>query len=189
MNTRSTEDRYGAVAVGLHWASAILVIMLVPLGLSMTRLNAGDNDVMYRIHVGVGMSVAILTIVRAIWRFVEPSPETPPMPEWRRTVYIANHAVFYVVLFALATTGVATLVASGIAPIPTNVNASAVEDGRARDAHFILGLVFSALFFMHVIGVMTYQRTKGDVLKRMGVNEITSRQTSAAQPDAKRRSS
>ncbi len=129
---------------------------------------------MYRVHVAVGMTVAVLTAIRAAWRLIETSPQSPPMPGWRRLAYAGNHAAFYVVLLALAGTGVATLLASGITPFPTSVDAAAVEDGRARDAHFLLALVFSALFVMHVVGVATYQRTKGDVFSRMGVTRFGS---------------
>lgn len=174
MNTRSNQDRYGSIAVGIHWASAALVLAQLVLGLTMTRVNGGDNDLLYRVHVGVGMVVAILTIGRAMWRFIEPSPETPPMPAWRRVIYLANHAAFYVVLLALALAGIITLTTSGMTPFPATVDAAAVEDGLARDAHFILALIFSALFIMHVAGVVTYQRTKGDVFTRMGITGVAS---------------
>ncbi len=174
MSPRSSQDRYGTVAVGLHWASAALVLAQLTMGLTMTRINDGDNDLMYRAHVGVGMLIALLTIGRVVWRVIEPSPRTPPMPEWRRVAYIANHGAFYVVLFALASTGIATLIASDLTPLPWTVEAAAIEDGRARDNHFVMALVFSALFVMHVVGVVTYQRTKGDVFSRMGVTGLAS---------------
>ncbi len=180
MDTRSSKDRYGAVAVRLHWASAVLVLAQVALGLTMTRLNDGDNDAMYRIHVAIGLAVALLTIGRAVWRFVEPSPETPPMPKWRRTLYLANHAAFYVVLLALAVSGLVILISSDITPLPWAVDAAAVGDGRPRDGHFILALIFSALFFMHVIGVVSYQRTKGDVFSRMGITGLASPDSATA---------
>ncbi len=174
MSMRSNHNNYGTVAVGLHWASAMLVLTQVALGLTMTRLNGGDNDGMYRIHVAIGMTVALLTIARALWRFIEPSPRTPPMPEWRRIAYLANHAAFYVLLLALAGGGIAILIGSDLTPLPWTVEAAAIEDSRARDSHFILALIFSALFVMHVAGVVSYQRTKGDVFTRMGITGLAS---------------
>lgn len=174
MSRRSSQDRYGTVAVGLHWTSAALVLAQLAMGLTMTRINGGDNDTMYRAHVGIGMLIALLTIGRVAWRVIEPSPRTPPMPSWRRVAYIANHGAFYVVLAALAGTGIATLVASDLTPLPWTVDAAAIEDGRARDNHFVMALIFSALFVMHVAGVVTYQRTKGDVFSRMGITGLAS---------------
>ena len=181
MNTRSSQNRYGTIAVRLHWASAVLVLAQLGLGLAMSRLGGGDNDRLHQIHVGVGLLVAVLTIGRVAWRVIEPSPSTPPMPDWRRVAYVANHVAFYVVLLALAVGGIAMLIASGVAPFPTSVDATSVDDGRLRDGHFVLALVFSALFVMHVVGVVTYQRTKGDVFARMGIEGVSSPTTDQSQ--------
>ncbi len=40
----NTEDRYGAIAIALHWSMALLIIGLVALGLYMVTLpDAGFN--------------------------------------------------------------------------------------------------------------------------------------------------
>ncbi len=170
MTARSTDTHYGAAARALHWVSAALVLALVPLGLIMTRVDGGDNTTMYRIHVAVGLLVAALTIVRVGWRLVEPSPATPPMPTWRRRLYLANHYSLYLGLFALAVTGIVVLVSNDMTPLPTDVVAADVDDVRAGDAHFALAIVYTALFLMHIVGVLSYQRSKGDVLTRMGID-------------------
>ncbi len=170
MALRSTQDNYGTAARVLHWTCAGLVVVMVILGLTMTRIDGGDNTTMYRVHVAIGLLVAALTLIRVIWRFLEPAPDAPPMPAWRRTLYLGNHYGLYIGLFLLAGTGIATLIASDLTPFPPDVTASEVEDSRPRDAHFALGLIYTGLFLMHIIGVMTYQRTKGDVVSKMGLN-------------------
>ncbi len=80
MTLRSSHLTYGTLARGLHWVSAGLVVVLIALGLTVTRINSGDNTTLYRIHVTLGLLIAVLTIVRVIWRFTEPSPVPPPMP-------------------------------------------------------------------------------------------------------------
>lgn len=170
MTLRSDHLTYGTLARGLHWASAALIMVLIVLGLTMTRINAGDNTTLYRIHVAIGLLVAVLTIIRVIWRFTEPSPVPPPMPPWRQKLYIANHYALYVGLLALAVTGIATLLTNDLTPFPPDVVASEVDDVRAGDAHFVLALVYTALLVMHVVGVLAYQRSRGDVLSRMGID-------------------
>ena len=174
MGVRSTVDRYGAVARGLHWVSALLILVLIVLGVAMTRVNGGDNTTMYRVHVTIGLLVAVLTIVRAVWRFLEPTPDPPPMSAWRRRLFVANHYALYVGLFALAATGIATLTTNGLAPFPPEVIAAEVDDVAAGDAHFAIALIYIGLFVMHIVGVLTYQRTKGDVLSKMGLDVKTS---------------
>ncbi len=115
MTLRSSADSYGSLARALHWLSAELILVLIALGIAMTRVNDGDNTTLYRAHVALGLLVALLTIARAVWRFVEPSPVTPPMAPWRRWLYLANHYALYVGLFALAVTGIVTLAANSAA--------------------------------------------------------------------------
>lgn len=170
MRLRSTDERYGALAQGLHWSSALLVIAQVILGLAMTRIDGGDNTTMYRLHVGNGLLITVLTIGRALWRFAEPSPHAPPMPPWRRIAFAGNHYALYVGLFALAASGIATLVANDLTPLPIDLVASDVDDVRAGSAHFVLALIYIGLVVMHVGGVVSYQRTKGNVLEKMGLD-------------------
>lgn len=170
MTLRSSETNYGTLARGLHWTTAGLVLVLVPLGLAMTRINDGDNNTMYRVHVALGLLIAVLTIIRVVWRFLEPSPTPPPMPPWRRLLYTANHYALYVGLLVLAVTGIATLVTNDLTPFPPSVVASEVDDVRAGDAHFALALIYTGLFVMHIAGVLAYHRTKGPVLNKMGIN-------------------
>lgn len=170
MPARSTSTNYGSVAQALHWVSALLIIALIPLGIIMTRVGDGSNDWLYRAHVGIGMLVALLTVARVIWHFREPTPTPPPLPRWRTALFVGNHYALYVLLLLLTISGIGTLLASDLTPFPPDVVAADVEDGTARDAHFALALIYTGLLFMHIAGVLSYQRTKGDVLSRMGIN-------------------
>ncbi len=44
MTLRSNELTYGMLARWLHWASAGLIVVLIGLGLTMTRINSGDSS-------------------------------------------------------------------------------------------------------------------------------------------------
>ena len=48
-----------------------------------------------------------------------------------------------------------------------------IEQSKASPAatsHFLLALVYVGLLVMHIAGVLSYQRFKGDVLHRMGIS-------------------
>ena len=180
MSLKSTKTSYGVQAQAIHWISAAMIVVLIVLGVAMTRIDGGDNTTLYRIHIGLGQSVAILTVLRVITRMREPTPAPPPMPQWRKVLFVANHYALYVGLFALAVTGSATLLASDLSMYPPNINATEVDDVAAGDAHFALAVIYTGLLGMHIAGVLSYQRSKGDVLSRMGI-QIRSR-TSPTNP-------
>ena len=169
MTRRSTQQTYGSIARTMHWCSLALISLMVMLGMTMTRIDGGANDAMYRAHVAVGLLVSVITIARVIWRIVEPTPEPIPMPPWRRRLYLANHYGLYIGLVLLALTGISILVSNDAGIAPWSIHAADIEESSAGDAHFALVIVYTGLYLMHVIGVLSYQRTKGDVLARMGV--------------------
>ena len=169
---RSTPESYGRLARGLHWGSAILILALIPIGLVMARIDDGPTQtVLYRAHVGIGMTVLVLTLVRVAWRVIEPTPTPPSMPQWRLRLFSGVHTLLYVVLFALAISGIVTLLSSGMTPLPPDVIPGNIDEELASlTAHKAIAYIFIGLLVGHVAGVISYQLTKGDVMTRMGVN-------------------
>ncbi len=118
MSIRSTRDRYGAIAQAIHWMSAFLILALIPLGLVMTRLDDAETQLtLNRIHVTLGVIVAFLTIGRVIWRLIEPTPDPPPMPTWRKLLFSGTHLALYVGIAILASSGIVMLVETDFRPI------------------------------------------------------------------------
>ncbi len=170
MSVRSNQHRYGVMAQALHWVSAAVIVVLIVGGLAMTRVGDGDNTTLYRSHVALGLLVAVLTLVRVAWRVVEPSPIPPPMEPWRRLLFVANHTALYVVLAALAVSGIGVLLTNDITPVPSEVVASDVDDVAAADAHLVAALIYTGLMLMHVVGVISHQRRDRSTLARMGIS-------------------
>ena len=80
MNLKSSEDEYGVVAVGIHWVSAILIFMLIPIGSLMTDMPNSDlKTSLYRVHILIGLTVLVLTLVRIAWVFFDTRPKTVEM--------------------------------------------------------------------------------------------------------------
>ncbi|MCY3768016.1 MAG: cytochrome b/b6 domain-containing protein [Gammaproteobacteria bacterium] len=68
MGAKSTTDRYGAVAVTIHWLSALLILVMVGSGFRADAMEdpAGKAAIL-RVHVPVGMAVLLLTLGRIGW--------------------------------------------------------------------------------------------------------------------------
>ncbi|MGY5776324.1 cytochrome b/b6 domain-containing protein [Rhizobium sp. LEGMi135b] len=110
-SSRSGGKRYGAIAIALHWAIAVLVISMIPMGWWMVRAidNSGTRQAayqMFQIHKSLGFAILALTLLRIVWRLTHPVPALPPgMKGWERLLARATHAAFYALLLAIPLTG------------------------------------------------------------------------------------
>ena len=105
---RTTEQRYGDVAVIFHWLIAFFIIGLLAIGKYMTSLE--DNDpvrfVLTQWHKSFGLTVLFLSVLRLVWRFTHrPPPELGSIPHWQQRVASAAHTVLYLLMFILPITG------------------------------------------------------------------------------------
>jgi cytochrome b561 len=108
MATFGTRLRYGAVAQGLHWATAILVLVafIYGPGGSEERVYSAARDFDRQLHETLGISVLSLVLLRLVWRAVDPSPDDPPMPQWMRIASNAVHWMLYILLLAVPLTAI-----------------------------------------------------------------------------------
>lgn len=169
---KSTTLNYGRIAQIFHWLSALLILALIPMGLTMTRMAEGSTQTsLYRAHVGVGLIVLLLTTARIVWRFVEPSPEIPSqITGMRKLAFKGIHILQYIVLVLMLASGVAILLSSGLGLSPANVLPEAISpDLPPVGGHALLSKVFIVLLLAHLGGMIEYQLFHGDVLGRMGL--------------------
>lgn len=109
MSTAS--PRYTAVAIVLHWAIAIAILAMIPLGWWMgDALEALDTQAQaiaaYQLHKSIGLTVLALSLVRLGWRLTHAAPPLPAgMKAWEKTVAAITHWAFYVLMIALPLTG------------------------------------------------------------------------------------
>lgn len=104
-------QRYTAVAIVLHWAIAVAILFMIPMGLWMHE-SAEHGDVSarlfsaYQLHKSIGLTVLALSLVRLGWRLANPPPPMPEhMPGWERFVALATHWAFYALMIGLPLTG------------------------------------------------------------------------------------
>jgi len=170
MSLRSTTATYGRVAQALHWITFLLILPLAPMGLTMVGMAEGPTKTsLYQAHVLLGLTVALLTVVRAIWRFTEPTPAVPPgITGAHRWLYQGVHLLFYVVLLGLGLSGLGILGLSGLTPF--NVTPEAINrDAPPIAGHFVMSRIYLVLLVLHLGGVFRYQFLEGNVFARMGL--------------------
>lgn len=101
--------RYTKVAVTLHWLIAALVVSQLTLGwwmLDIPKQPGGVRAFWFNVHKSVGMTIALLVLVRIAWRFRHPAPLLPArVPVWQRRAAGVTHALLYVCLLGMPLVG------------------------------------------------------------------------------------
>lgn len=99
--------RYSPLHRFLHWTTALFILGMIPVGLTMTRLADGPlKNNLYELHKSFGILVIALTFVRIAVRVVRgaPPPE-PSLTPLQRRVSASVHHLIYVFLATAMLTG------------------------------------------------------------------------------------
>ena len=76
MHSRDTVTEYSLISKLLHWASAIILFVQIPLGFYLVDLDFGPERLnIENIHVLVGLSIFYLVIIRLINKIISTSPK------------------------------------------------------------------------------------------------------------------
>jgi cytochrome b561 len=116
MSMRNTENRYGFIAILLHWGMAILLIGLLALGLYMTRIPISLEKLkLYGWHKEYGDLALMLVMVRLVWRLGSIIPSlSNEIPKWQVIAAHIVHWAFYVFMCALPISGWLITSAAGL---------------------------------------------------------------------------
>lgn len=177
---RNTEDRYGSVAILLHWLMAFLMIGLVALGLYMVRLPDVGFDTkkitLILLHKEFGLLVLLLLAVRLAWRITQILPRlVAHLPDWQKVAARFVHLCFYALMFALPVSGWLMSSAAGIPVsffglflLPDFLPHDEYLFQRLIDIHrwFAYGLIL--LIFVHVGAALRHHFLfKDDTVRKM----------------------
>jgi cytochrome b561 len=118
----NSSQRFGTIAVLLHWGMALLLIALIALGLYMVALpDAGYDEVkitLILVHKSLGTIALGLALARIAWRTFNPLPELAgALPAWQQLAARVVHLCFYGLMVLLPVTGWLMSSAGGY-PVP-----------------------------------------------------------------------
>jgi cytochrome b561 len=120
----SNQNRYGNVAVLLHWLIALFIIANVIIGLDFPHPEPGNpfpTKPLLPLHISLGLSVLVLSVLRLLWRLAhKPPPHPPTMKRWEIRLAGLTHIVFYALILAMPLTGWAIL-SAWVIPRPLSV--------------------------------------------------------------------
>jgi cytochrome b561 len=173
MPLRSTDSRYGVVAIALHWARALLILALVVTGLRADGMSDVEaKAAVLSLHLPLGVAIFLLTLGRLIWwAKADRKPKSIAMPRWQDRASRLVHLLFYIIILGMVASGIAIVALSGAAPIifgDSSVSLPDFHEFGPRAPHGFGARILIALFVLHAGAALHHHFVKRDrLLARM----------------------
>jgi cytochrome b561 len=161
----SRAQRYGPVAIALHWLLAMGILGTLAVGLWMTELPFSVQRLkLYNWHKWAGVTILLLSALRLLWRLARRPPPPAPMPAWQRRASALAHGALYALFFAVPLAGWAYSSASGfpvvlygVLPLPDFVPVDRALADTLKLAHQWLAYALAAVVALHIAAVAKHQ--------------------------------
>ena len=176
MSIGNTADQWGLLSKTLHWLTALLIFIQIPLGFyaESLKLSALKMDV-FIWHKSLGMLVFLLLILRLLWRIKSTIPEAFGISQIQRRLGQLAHGLLYGLMVLLPISGWITSSAANIPiklfwliPLPALVGPDEALKSSAAEVHEICVLVLLVTLLVHIGAALRHHLLlRDDVLKRM----------------------
>lgn len=181
MNNMIPITKYPAGWRLLHWVIAVMVLTMIPLGLTIAARAEANiwgelTDALYAWHKAIGFTVLLLMLIRIV---VKISVKTPPYPpSLSRRLQIAAkslHHLMYVLLVLTPLSGWAGVTAfpaldtlggyhlPAMPGVPENTDLAA----RLFAIHGALAITLSVLIVGHLAAAVRHMFKKDGIIRRM----------------------
>jgi cytochrome b561 len=184
---KNSNLRYGMVAMIFHWIIAILILTNVGLGIWFVNFIARTDPsrgAVVNLHESIGITVLVLSVLRLIWRLMNPIPALPAdfSPGKRAFAHGTHYALYTLMIlvplagWALASIPPRPLMLFGALPWPKISMLAGLAPAAAKSAagviapsHVILGFLLFALAIGHLCAALFYHAMirKDQILQRM----------------------
>jgi len=185
----NSSSRYGSVAKGFHWLTALLILSAIPLGLIANDLSqqilSPDFDgsqetisrvfLLFSLHKTIGVAVFFTAILRILWAISQPKPGLLH-PDRKLESWAAEtvHWLLYGSLVLVPLSGwIEHAATSGFAPIwwPFGQDLPLVPKSESLAhvfavLHVILGRVLIVALALHIAGAMKHHVIDRDATLR-----------------------
>ncbi|MHA3914180.1 cytochrome b [Halovulum sp. GXIMD14793] len=167
---KSTDKRYGTVAIAIHWITALLIVILLGSGFRIGMLDdSAAKATLLRVHVPLGILILLLTLFRIIWWFFldrKPAP-VEGSPTRQEKSAKAVHFLFYIVILAMVGSGIAMMAMSGAGTIVMGGSEAQLPDFKEyapRFPHGVGARLMIALMLLHIGAALYHHFVQRDGL-------------------------
>ena len=163
MRLTNSLTEYGSISKIFHWFSAAVLFLQIPLGFYLVDLDFNEKRLtMESIHIILGLSIFYLTLLRLIYKFINP---TPPLSNsiFRGQKIIAklNHILLYISIFIISISGILKKIFNGEMLNIFFLNLEIKDNFDLAelfyDIHILGNYTLIALISLHIIAVIIHK--------------------------------
>ncbi len=177
MTWSNSRQAYGWAAIGLHWISAIGVIVLYLLGERMEDAATRAEKLAFE-HTHVSVAVLLFTFLaaRLMWSLSQPHPASYERNPWLRRISVGVHVLFMAMIAILLATGPLSIWSAPrpiplfdllVIPSPFPTRVEWLHEG-AETVHALASNLFWPLLALHLAGALKHLLIDRDpTLQRM----------------------
>ena len=174
MHIKNTLTEYGLISKLLHWVSAILLLVQIPLGFYLVDLDFGIERInIENIHVIIGLSLFYLVIFRLIYKIINPTPKLDPSVfKGQRFLAKLNHVMLYVIILSITISGIFKKLFNG-ETLTIVFKKIKIQDNFQLgelfyDVHVFSNYLLIVLIVIHLMAIITHRLFfKDNLLKKM----------------------
>ena len=174
MHLRNSLTEYGLISKLLHWLSAILLLVQIPLGFYLVDLDFGEKKInIENIHVILGLIIFYVVIIRLINKILNPTPKLDPSI-FKGQVFLAkmNHILLYLAILSITISGILKKLFNGETLILFFKEIQIEDNFELADQfyniHILSNYVILALIGIHLMAVIIHRLFfKDNLLKKM----------------------
>ena len=163
MHVKNTLTEYGLISKLLHWISAILLFVQIPLGFYLVDLDFGPERLTVEdIHVTMGLSIFYLVILRLLYKIFNPTPKLEPsIFKGQKFLAKLNHVMLYVTILSITISGILKKLFNG-ETLTIIFKKIKIQDNFELgelfyDLHVISNYVLIVLIIIHILAVITHK--------------------------------
>ena len=174
MHLKNTLTEYGLISKVLHWLSAILLLVQIPLGFYLVDLDFGEERItIENIHVILGLTIFYIVILRLVNKLLSPSPTLNP-GIFKGQIFLAkiNHILLYLAILSITISGILKKLFNGeslnlfFKEIQIKDNFELAD--QFYNIHILSNYVILALIGIHLMAVLIHRLFfKENLIKKM----------------------
>ena len=179
MHVTNTLTEYGIISKVLHWLSAAILFIQIPLGFYLVDLDFGDQRITIEdIHVTLGLTVFYIIIIRLINNILNPTPKLDPsIFKGQRFLAKMNHVLLYIAILSITISGILKKLFNGetltilFKEIQINENFDLAD--QFYEIHILSNYTLIGLIVLHITAVIIHKLFEIKLIPQAVLNALT----------------